>query len=102
MKSLRVLFTDVNYIFRLLEWVLCLLGIIYYHHILDTLQLLILHGWFFVSLSYILSYIWEDPDPWVVGGIRDWSLYYIDDSYHLHRLNGALHFADNSSHSSNR
>lgn len=29
------------------------------------------------------------------GDIRDWNLYYIDDSYYLHRLNGALYFADN-------
>ncbi|KAI4494732.1 hypothetical protein M0804_000933 [Polistes exclamans] len=65
MKSIRVLFTNINFVLRLLEWVLCLLGIIYYHHTLGTSQLLILHGWFFIAFSYVVSYIWEDPDRWV-------------------------------------
>ncbi|KAI4498593.1 hypothetical protein M0802_006299 [Mischocyttarus mexicanus] len=65
MKSIRDLLTNINFVLRLLELVICLLGIIYYHHTLGTNQLLILHGWFSIAFSYILSYIWETPDHWV-------------------------------------
>ncbi|XP_078033963.1 uncharacterized protein LOC144468404 [Augochlora pura] len=64
MKGVKELFTDVNFILRIIEFVLCILALIFYQNGVGLLWVIAVHGWLFLSLFYVVSYILEDQTTW--------------------------------------
>lgn len=43
-----------------------LLGVIFFTDTVETYRILAIHGWFLISLAYLVSYLFETPEFWLV------------------------------------
>ncbi|XP_076230008.1 uncharacterized protein LOC143175289 [Nomia melanderi] len=64
MKGVKELFTDVNFILRLIEFVICILTLIFYQNGVGLAWVITIHGWTYLSFFYIVSYVVEDQTVW--------------------------------------